>query len=147
MVEKLCNAGEMHISSIISTKPVTKSIKICDLTSKPTPSHHSHPPPNLRHLWLFSSFPLIYRQTFINRRFLLFSHELKIGDFSWIFMAFPFADSINSFFIRSSLAVSSIPRPINERKKSYKIKIIDYTKNRETDEKKSYENPSLVFLK
>lgn len=44
------------------------------------------------------------------------------------FHGFPFADSINSFFIRSSLAVSFIFRPINERKKSYKIKIIDYTK-------------------
>lgn len=64
------------------------------------------------------------------------------------FHGFFFADSINSFFIRSSLAVSSLSKPINERKKSYKIKIIDYTKKyRETDEKKSYENPSLVFLK
>lgn len=52
------------------------------------------------------------------------------------FHGFPFADSINSFFTRSSLAVSSISRPINKRKKSYKIKIIDYTKKKSWNRRK-----------
>lgn len=83
----------------------------------------------------------IYQSTF-----LCSSAEFKIGKFM-NFHGLSF-DSINPFFTRSSffLFIFLGSRPINEQKKSYKIKIIDYT-TKCWKKGKSYENSSLAFLK
>lgn len=74
---------------------------------------------------------LIYRQTFVNRRF-FFALRLRLlmNSKLEIFMNFhgpPFSDPTHSSFAHHCADLQRSAPSINEQKKSYKIKIIDYT--------------------